>query len=45
MCRYIYPALGKLTSYNWVFITGGCSGMGVEWMGVVLSNKPVYNII
>ena len=30
---------------DWVFITGGCSGRGVQWIGVVLYNKPVYNII
>ena len=23
----------------WVFITGGCSGRGVQWMGVRLYNK------
>ena len=30
---------------NWVFITGGCSGRGMQWIGVVLYNKLVYNII
>ena len=30
---------------KWVFITGGCSGRGVQWMGVVVYNKLVYNII
>ena len=29
----------------WVFIKGGCSRRGVQWMGVVLYNKLVYNII
>ena len=29
----------------WVFITGGCSGRGVQWIGVVLCNKLVYNSI
>ena len=29
----------------WVFITGGCSGRGVQWMGAELCNKLVYNII
>ena len=29
----------------WVFITGGCSGRGVQLMGVVLYSKLVYNII
>ena len=31
--------------YAWVFIKAGCSRRGVQWMGVVLYNKPVYNII
>ena len=26
---------------NWVFITGGCSGSGVQWTGVVLHNELV----
>ena len=30
---------------SWVFITGGYSGRGVQWMGVVLYHKLVYNII
>ena len=30
---------------NWVLITGGCSGRGVQWIGVVLYNQLVYNII
>ena len=30
---------------QWVFIKGGCSGRGVQWMGVVLDNKLVCNII
>ena len=30
---------------DWVFITGGCSGRGVQWMGVALYNKLVYHII
>ena len=30
---------------TWVFITGGCSGRGVEWIGVALCNKLVYNSI
>ena len=30
---------------RWVFITGGCSGSGVQWMRVVLYNKLVYNSI
>ena len=29
----------------WVFITGGCNGTGVQWMGVVLCYKLVDNII
>ena len=27
---------------DWVFIKGGCSGRGVQWMGVVLYNQLVY---
>ena len=27
----------------WVFIKGGCSRRGVQWMGVVLYNKTAYN--
>ena len=26
-----------------VFITGGCSGRGVQWMGVIFCNKTAYN--
>ena len=26
-------------------LQGGCSGRGVQWMGVVYSNKKVYNSI
>ena len=29
----------------WVFITGGCSGRGVQWIGVVLYSKLVHNTI
>ena len=29
----------------WVFITGGCSGRGVRWMGVVLCHDLVSNIV
>ena len=32
-------------SGHWVLITGGCSGRGVQWMGVALHNQLVYNII
>ena len=28
----------------WVFISGGCSGRGVQWIGVVSYNKLVHNI-
>ena len=34
-----------LETPDWVFITGGCSGRGVQRMGVVLYNKIAYNII
>ena len=30
---------------SWVFIKGGCSGRGVQWMGVVLYNNTAYHII
>ena len=30
---------------NWVFFTVGCSGRGVQWMGVVLCNTTAYNLI
>ena len=43
MCVYIYIYIH--TQQIWVFITGGCSGMGVQWMGVVLYNKLVNNMI
>ena len=33
------------TNWEWVFITGGCSRRGLQWMGVVLYNQLVYNII
>ena len=29
----------------WVFMTGGCSRRGVQWIGVVLYSKLAYNII
>ena len=32
-------------SFHWVLITGGCSGRGVQWIGVVLYNKLVFHII
>ena len=35
----------RASVYLWVFIRGGCSGRGVQWMGVVLHSKLVYNII
>ena len=30
---------------GWVFIKGGCSRRGVQWMGVVLHSKTAYNIM
>ena len=30
---------------SWVFITGGCSRRGVQWMGVALCNKTAYNLM
>ena len=29
----------------WIFITRGCSGTGVQWMGVVWCSKLVYHIV
>ena len=29
----------------WVFVTGGCSGRGVQWVGIVSYNQLVHNII
>ena len=29
----------------WVLIKGGCSGRGVQWIGVVLCSKLVHHII
>ena len=29
---------------TWVFIKGGCSWRGVQWMGVVLYSKTAYHI-
>ena len=37
--------LAPVQTQEWVFIKGGCSRRGVQWMGVVLHNKIVYNII
>ena len=39
------PSTRDLCLQCWVFITGGCSGRGVQWMGVVLYDKLVNNII
>ena len=30
---------------DWILCRGGCSGSGVQWMGVVLCSKLVYNVI
>ena len=39
---YIYIYTPYLTPLRrWVFITGGCSGRGVQWMGVVLCNRNI----
>ena len=29
----------------WVFIKGGCSRRGMQWIGVVLYSKIVYNTV
>ena len=39
--RRHYTAGWKCAIVGWVFITGGCSGRGVQWMGVVLYSKLV----
>ena len=31
------------TTRVWTLCRGGCSGWRVQWMGVVLCNKLVYN--
>ena len=30
---------------RWILCRGGCSGSGVQWIGVVLHSKLVYNVI
>ena len=45
---FLAIATGTLASRNppqWIFITGGCSGRGVQWIGVTLYNKIVYIIM
>ena len=44
MHMYMYIYIRK-QSCSWVFITGGCSGRGVQWIGVVLYSKLVCNIV
>ena len=39
------PPVGPDGVHLWVFITGGCSRMGVQCMGVALYNNIVYNNI
>ena len=43
------PPLQGNTSANlglrWILSRGGCSWRGVQWIGVVLHSKLVYNII
>ena len=29
----------------WILCRGGCSGWGVQWIGVVSYSKLVYNVI
>ena len=38
-------AAKSAATYYWVFIKGGCSGRGVQWMGVALYNKTAYTIM
>ena len=40
------PARGRcLAGLAWILCRGGCSGSGVQWIGVVLYSKLVYNTI
>ena len=45
MCPPLPRPRENMVGVNWVFITGGCSRRGVQWMGAVLCNKLVYNFI
>ena len=40
LCRRVAPS-----ARAWVFIKGGCSRKGVQWVGVALYNKAAYNIV
>ena len=33
------------TGPDWILGRGGCSGRGVQWMGVVQYSKTAYNIM
>ena len=35
----------RCVQHWWILCRGGCSGWGVQWIGVVLCNKLVYNSI
>ena len=37
------PAPEHASTGEWVFIKGGCSRRGVQWMGAVLHNRTAYN--
>ena len=39
------PRRTECASSIWVFIKGGCSRRGVQWMGVVLYNKTAYDVM
>ena len=41
---HVYARSSSWVFRDWVLITGGCSGRGVQPMGLVLYNKLVYNI-
>ena len=41
----LWTMLGRSHKECWVFITGGCSGRGVQWIGVVLYSKTAYDIM
>ena len=42
--RRLQPVPRRFGAF-WIFIRGGCSGWGVQWMGVVLYNRTAYNLM
>ena len=45
LCLLYHGLLFSCRVLEWLFIKGGCSRRGVQWMGVVLYNKTAYNIM